>query len=309
MVIISFVTWRSLMRRVMWEWNVRALDFDAQVEATALAGFDVITLPYRRYLEQRAAGRKAEELVRVAEANGVTIDFLDGMSGWSPVRYPPSADTFLRDALDFGPDEALELCMRGGIRNIVAIAGFERAALPVSSLIDSFGAFCERAASAGIDVHLEAMPMMGLPTLADVWAVVDGAKCANSGILFDTWHFMRGGADLELLQAIPRGAIRHVQIVDGRATAPSGDLWDDAMHHREFPGRGEMPLLGILKILRDTQDLDSVGPEALSDRVDLLTPAELASEARQSLDAILSAAGFNLTPPSEETIAAKDEAS
>lgn len=297
-----------MMRRIMWEWNVRALGFEQQVEATAAAGFEVLTLPYRRYLEQREQGREAEDLVRIAEAQGVKIDFVDGMSGWSPIRFPPGADGFLRAALDFGPDEAFELCARTGIRNIVAIAGFEKDALPLSQLIDSFGAFCDRAAGQGIGVHLEAMPMMGLPTLADVWAIVDGANCSNSSILFDTWHFMRGGADFALLERIPRGIIRHVQIVDGLAEAPPGDLWEDAMHNREFPGLGALPLQKIMTVLRETQDLVSVGPEALSDRVDLLPAAELGREARQSIDAILHASGFDQSGAHSKNTAPKAEA-
>jgi sugar phosphate isomerase/epimerase len=284
------------MRTVMWEWNVRALDFDRQVEATVAAGFDILTLPFRKYCAFTADGRSAEDLVAIAADRGITLDFLDGMSGWAPVRYPDGADAFLREALDFGPDEAFALCRRTGMIRIVAIAGFASGQVPHDVLVESFGAFCDRAADLGIRVDLEPMPMMGLPRLADAWAIVRDADRPNSGVLFDSWHFMRGGADWDLLRSIPRGRIRNAQIVDGLAEPPSPDLWEDAMHHREFPGLGVLPLDRMLTILRDTQDLESVGPEALSDRVDALAPAELGRQASETLHAALARNGLRAPP-------------
>ena len=290
------------MRRVMWEWTVRAHGFDGQVEAAAAGGFDVLTLPYRKYLAERASGRTAEDLGAHAKSAGITLDFLDGMSGWAPIRYPAGADEFLRQALDFGPDEAFELCEATGMRHIVAIAGFAVDDLPLAQLVDSFGSFCDRAAAAGITVDLGSMPMMGLPPLGDEGDIVREAGRPNSGILLDTWHFMRGGADFPLLERIPRGTIRNIQIVDGLAKPPGPDLWEDAMHNREFPGRGALPLDQILSVLRDTQDIASVGPEALSDRVDRLTPAEAGREAAEAIDAVLKSSGLI------EAASAKDDA-
>jgi hypothetical protein len=65
------------------------------------------------------------------------------------------------------------------------------------------------------------------------------------------------------------------------------------MHHREFPGRGEMPLGRIMDILRATQDLASIGPEALSDRVDTLSAHAAGSEAGESTEQAALAAGFS----------------
>ena len=282
------------MRKVLWEWNVRAHSFVDQIKAATAGEFDALTLPYRKYVAEHAAGRPAEMLATMARDEGVTLDFLDGVSGWAPIRYPSAADEFLRKALDFGPDEVFSLCEGACLRHIVAIAGFEHADLPHSQLVECFGTFWSRAAAEGIWVDLEAMPMLGLPRLADAWAIVREANQPNSGVLLDTWHFMRGGADFELLGSIDRGKIVNIQVVDGLAAAPSAGLWEDANHHREFPGRGELPLTRILELLHATQNLESAGPEALSDRVDRLSAAENGREAAATLNAVLNAAGFNL---------------
>lgn len=280
------------MRRILWEWNVRALAFDDQVVAAAAGRFDCLTLPYRKYLAETAAGRAAEDLAATAVSAGIALDYLDGMSGWCRVRYPDGADEFLRTAMDFGPEEAFALCERTSMKRIVAIAGFAAGQIETAELVDSFGAFCDAAAQHGIWVDLEPMPMLGLPTLGHAWDVVRQAARPNSAVLLDTWHFMRGGAPFDLLESLPRGAIGNVQIVDGLAEQFGPDLWEDAMHHREFPGLGALPLDRILRILAATQDITAIGPEALSDRVDRLPAKELGPQARDTLDRVAGAAGL-----------------
>jgi sugar phosphate isomerase/epimerase len=280
------------IQTVLWEWNVRVHPFEAQLSAAAAGGFDVLTVPYRKFRSELALGRTARDLQRMAADVGVALDFLDGMSGWAPIRYPSGADEFLIAALDFGVDQALDVCAELGLKHIVAIAGFESGALEFAKLVDSFGRFCERAAADDIWVDLESMPMLGLPTLKSTWDIVREANCKNSGLLLDTWHFMQSDPDLTLLGSIPRGRIVNVQIVDGARHPRGGNLWDEAMHFREFPGEGELPLTEILKVLRDTQDLRTVGPEALSDRVDKLPAAEAGAHAAMTTRQAMRSAGF-----------------
>jgi len=276
---------------VLWEWTVRAHSFDRRVEAAAAGGFDILPLSYRNYRSELAAGRRGEDLAAIAADQGILLDFLDGMTGWAPIRFPKGADEFLREAMDFGAHEALEMCNAAGMRQIVAIAGFLPGALSHAELVDNFGRFCEQAASANIRVVLEAMPMLGLPCLSDCWDIVHEANCANSGLMVDTWHFMRGGADMELLKSIPRGYITDVQLADGPLTGES-DLWEEASHRRELPGVGELPIKDILALLRQNQDLRTVGPEALSDKLDKLSPIEVGELSGDATRAALTAAGY-----------------
>lgn len=134
--------------------------------------------------------------------------------------------------------------------------------------------------------------MMGLPTLRNVWDVVREVDQPNCGIVFDTWHFIRSGADMELLRAIPRGRIAHVQLADGPLQPTSEDLWQDAGHHRELPGDGELPILEMMQTLHRTQDLRSIGPETLSDKLDKLSAVEFGRLAGQATRNAMSAAGY-----------------
>src|SRR3546814_2675323 len=66
---------------------------------------------------------------------------------------------------------------------------------------------------------------------------------------------------MELLKSIPRGNITDVQLADGPLAAEN-DLWEEASHRRELPGTGELPTKDILTLLRQNQDLRTVGPRS-----------------------------------------------
>jgi sugar phosphate isomerase/epimerase len=277
--------------KVLWDWNVTSYDLAGKLEAAEAGKFDVLTVPYRCFRPLLDAGTSAAEILAAAEARGVSLDFLDGMTSWCSIRYPPGND-FVRQALDFSAEDALAFCDALGLRRIVAVAGFEVDAVPpLPQLIDEFGGFCERAATEGIWVDLEPMAMMGINTLALGWEIVREAGAPNSGLMFDTWHFMRAQPDLELLAAIPRGKIRNVQIVDGGREPIGPTLWDDVWA-RTLPGEGEFALADMLTVLRTNQDLSTVGPEAVSNELAGLPPAEVGARACRTTSAALIGAGF-----------------
>src|SRR3546814_14102343 len=109
--------------------------------------------------------------------------------------------------------------------------------------------------------------------------------------MVDTWHFMRGGADMELLKSIPRVNITDVQLADGPLAAEN-DLWEEASHRRELPGTGELPTKDILTLLRQNQELRTVGPEAISDKLVMLSAIEAGKLSGDATRAALAAAGL-----------------
>lgn len=279
------------LQTVMWDWNVTALDFPGQLAATAEAGFDVLSVPMRKIRKERESGRKAVDMLAMARDHGVRLDFIDGFSGWSPVRYP-DGDAFMKEALDFSVDEAFEVCDAFELKNIVAITAHERGTeFPLSPLVDAFGQFCDKAASLGIGVDLEPMAMLGIPDMQSAINIVQQSKCQNARIMFDSWHFIRNHESTDMLKQLPRGMITNVQLVDG-ALSPRGSNMEDAMHNRLLPGEGELPLVELLSILLQTQDIESIGPEAISDELLSLPAAEIGRRARQAQDSVMRAAGI-----------------
>jgi sugar phosphate isomerase/epimerase len=280
-------------KRVLWSWVVnRQPRLEDQVVTAAAGGFDVLTVPYRLYRTSLDAGITAQEMRSAARSRGVVLDFLDGVMSWAPVRWGPEVGDFVKQAFAFSVDQALEMCGALGLTTIVAASAFDVGAVSLPDLIEAFAAFCDRAAEAGVWVDLEPVPMSGIPTLDLAWQIVNGANRANSGIMFDTWHFQRGDPDLELVASIPAGRIVNVQLVDGDLHPKWANPWDEGLHGRYLPGEGDLPLLEILATLTHHHPIGTIGPEGVSDEVATLAPAELGARAGRSTDAVLTKAGL-----------------
>jgi sugar phosphate isomerase/epimerase len=95
-------------------------------------------------------------------------------------------------------------------------------------------------------------------------------------MVFDTWHFFRSDPDFELLARIPGDRIFVVQVSDAGAEM-LGDVIEDTTHRRRLPGDGSFDLLGVLTALERIGALRAVGPEILSDDMNLLSPTRAAT--------------------------------
>lgn len=130
------------------------------------------------------------------------------------------------------------------------------------------------------------MPTSGILDLAQGWAVISGLGADHVRLVFDTWHFVRSGSSLDLIDAALSAKISEVQLVDG-AREPVGDL----LHFRRLPGEGDFPLAPIVERLRETGALSSVGPEVFADAMDALSAVEAGRRCRESLDKLMETAG------------------
>ena len=278
------------LERVLWDWNVQALSYTEKLKAAETGGFTVLSVPYRNFQPMLDGGTSPGRVREMAAASGVRLDFLDGFCAWYPSRYQSSP--VLRQALDFTSAQAIELCAALNVRHILAIGAFDSDSMPeMAALVEGFGEFCAVAAQYDIRVELEPMAMLGLATTAQVWEILRGAGCTNSGLIFDTWHFERGGADYETLSSLPRGTIRHVQFSDGPRER-GGDIWSDAADRR-LPGEGSLPLVESLSVVAASQDIETVGPEALSQELTGLSPVELGQRASVTTETLMRKLGWS----------------
>ncbi len=104
--------------------------------------------------------------------------------------------------------------------------------------------------------------MTPITDVATAWKIVRDADRPNGGILFDTWHFFRGSADFDALEAVPGERILAVQVDDAHAEV-TGSLWDDTQQ-RLLPGDGSFDLPRVLRTLGRIGGLRFVGPEVIS---------------------------------------------
>jgi sugar phosphate isomerase/epimerase len=120
-------------------------------------------------------------------------------------------------------------------------------------LTAKFAAVCDLAANVGVGVDIEPMPWRTIGALPAAANVVREAGRANGAVLVDALHLSRSGGVPEDLRALPREAIRSVQLCDAPAARPATTdaLIKEARGGRLLPGDGDLPLGRLLAALPD----------------------------------------------------------
>ena len=267
------------MRQILWPGVLGALDYDVQLQVTAAAGFDGLTISPLTVRQLRDRGVSLASIRDMAAARGITLTHLDGMTSWAPVWLPPEDSPMYaryHARFSFSADECLDMCGALGLGRLVAVPIFGHGTLPQDEVAGAFAAFCARAAAQGVTVELEFMPYAGLQTPAEAATILRAAGAPNSGLVVDTWHLCRASrdldADLALIEGLPPGMCTALQLADARSAARPADPFADLVANgRELPGEGALPIARIAAaVLRNNPALDSIGPEPSSaDYLDL----------------------------------------
>jgi sugar phosphate isomerase/epimerase len=275
---------------VMWAGTVKSLPLMERIRVTAEAGFDALTVTPVDYAKARDSGLTAKDITNLATEKGIKFTHIDPLTRWTPIWQPDSIiDKQLLPFFDCEQDEFFRIAEALGIKSMHVLGMFSPGALPLDKVAESYGAICDRAAQYGMRCSLEFIPFMGIPDLATAWHIIKSADRANSGIIFDTWHFMRSVPDFDLLSTIPGHSIAGVQLADGTLEVPKGfTLVQDCFVNRTPIGEGEFPSARILQALDRIGALTSVGPEIFSPTFDALGGDEIgrvsARSTHQALD-------------------------
>jgi sugar phosphate isomerase/epimerase len=238
--------------------------------AATAGGYDCLSLSPLDVARAAEGGLTVDEIRRRASDVGLAL-IMDPVMNWHPA-VEPSRSRFAR----FSAEDALRMSEALGVRSMTAIASATSAA-PVDELVERFGALCDRAADIGALVHLEFIPMTPIADVAVAWRIVREENRPNGGILFDTWHFFRGAADFDALQAVPGERILAVQVDDALPDV-SGSLWEDTQQ-RLLPGDGCFDLPRVLRILALSGGLRAGGPEVISPSTAAMSAVDAACEA------------------------------
>ncbi len=281
-------------QRILWLANVRNLPFRERVEAAAKGNFGWLTTSPHDYEQLRASGLYDADIRSIAADNGVRLTSLDPLATWVPDWQPRGVSAEIVAYFDRAPDEFFRIADALQVDKIHVVGAFPSGRYDTDFLIERYAAICDRAAQNGLRCTIEAIPLYGLKTLDEVWRIVDGAGRPNSGIVFDSWHYIRAGRDdarlRALLELMPRDVIDSVQLADGPLQLPAGhSLVEDCVFHRQPVGEGEMPILEIVDILNATGHLDLVGPEIFSAELDELNGEAIIDRIVPGFDAVFAA--------------------
>ncbi len=277
-------------QRILWWGNVRKLTVSQRCAFAAQYGFDALNIAPADIVALLARGETLATIRAMAEDRGVAFTYLDPVVSWLPDWSPgPEAADFI-PFLSAGLGRELEFATELGIDRVLTITPFPTGRYSLAELSDCLDRYAERMARADITCVLEAMPMWGLKCLSDVEVLRRATSADNIRLLFDTWHYIRGGRDDGLFSQIPPGMIDHVQIADGNAKTPPGmSLFDECLNHRLPPGDGAFPLTEILSKLRAAGHLNSVGPEVFSAAFDDMTADQIGARLMPALERAMAA--------------------
>lgn len=227
-------------------------------------GFSAVMLP----LSPTGYTGDAEGFQQLLDRHGIDRVVLDGAMGMLPrcgyaQQYGISAEQHFEMAERFRVD-----CF-----NVPHYQGDP--GTTVAEFADRLGPFCERAAAIGCTVALEFLPGTGMPDMERVLRIVEATGAPNLGMTFDTWHWARCRGTLEDIHALPKGIIKDFQINDRAAN--QNELPDSEQYGRLVPGQGALPLIDIIRAVRNN------APE-------LPASVEVFSHELQALDADTAAA-------------------
>ncbi len=279
---IRMANWTSPSERILW---ARTLSDDVTLEqrvsVASKTGFGHVSFGPEEvdaYLNNSNALRSI--LARAADCN-VAIDFLECVTEWYP-HVTPKRD-FLPS--NYSVDEMAHICQALGASNILALCAFPPVN-PDEELSHYFGSLCDRMLDAGVEVHLEFTPMSPVRDLRSAWRIVGPSNRSNGRILFDTWHFFRGGLDLSAFGEVPVECIAAIQFSDA-ATEVVRNLINDTYHHRRLLGDGDIDFIPLLEYLTQPNGPTLIGPEIISDFTHGLEAEEAARITSSNLTAFL----------------------
>lgn len=278
----------SADERVMWLSQVRSVPYKKRIELAARAGCGWISTSPMDYDQIRATGLSDKDIRQIAADNGVKLSYLDPLCYWVPDGLTPGEDPAIVPYLNRKPDNYFRIAEALGVDRIHLIGAFPEGRYTIEQLTGYYAAMCDRAAENGLKCLIEAMPLWGLKTVDEVWQIVKGANRPNTGIIFDTWHYVRAGRNDELLKQIPVGTFDTVQIADGPMRLPAGrTMVNDCLFHRVPIGQGEIPNLEILTILKKAGHIQSVGPEIFSEKLDAMDGDDIVKTVMPGFEALM----------------------
>lgn len=240
-----------------------------RLHAAAQAGYTGIGLWYGDLVQQDRQAGGLGALRRQLDALGFKFVELEFLTDW-----------FCEGEARQQSDTRRELFLRAakelGARHLKVIPPMPGSAIGATALVEAFGKLCDEAATAGLGIAMEMMPMSALPTLADNLAVTQAAAASNGGLLLDIWHVQRSGCgDFRDLAGIPVSALAAVELNDALAS-PGPDLFQDTLNGRLPCGEGELDVSGFIAALWQAGYRGPIGVEILSPGFRALSPEEAA---------------------------------
>jgi sugar phosphate isomerase/epimerase len=227
----------ALSPDTMWD-----VDIDAMADATRAAGFSALGL---------AVGRADETAAAAFDKAGLRCHELMALV------LTEREDVVLRHAARLARGAAA-VRAEWVVATLIAPLG--------GQLVDLVKRSADIFAEAGARLAVEFSPLGGVSSIDAALEVVEAAGPHRAGVLIDSWHFFRGGAQWEQLERVPLDRVAYVQFAD--AVPPvSDDAMSETSQRRALPGQGELDLVRFAATLRDRGYDGLVSVEVLNEEL------------------------------------------
>lgn len=258
----------------------------------AAAGFSALSLMPGDIWALEEQGIPASDIAaRIADA-GLRVAEMDCTACWMPRQHTQGDGGDLSLLLrGLTIRKVVDTAARIGAPSVVAV-DLGNTPPPLEEAAEGFAQLCDYAAQHGLRAHIEFLPVGGIRTLAQGWAIVSAAGRANGGLTIDAWHFFRSGSTLEELAQIPGSRIHTVQLCDAPAS-PQPDLWTELMTARLLPGEGDLDVVGLIRTLDAIGSTAPIGVEVFNSRQNDQALAHMASDWAGAARAVLAQARGN----------------
>jgi sugar phosphate isomerase/epimerase len=267
--------------------NHRGLMLAERCRAARAGGFRRIGWALEDYRRERREGRSDADIVAILTDEGIEV---------AEIEFSKVGTVTSQDGTDWAAvREALaHLASVVKPRHLVCAVGLPGESGDHGAIVRDYRVLCGIAEDVGMLALLEAMPWSRISTIAAAGTIVAEADHPAGGIVLDTWHFHRVGGKPDDVRQLPAAFIRLIQISD--AGPPVGDLFEDTVKRRLFPGEGGFALLDLLRAAAQHGVRAPVSVEVIGEVGDSLPVGEMARRSFVTTTALLEQSGFPAIP-------------
>lgn len=244
----------------LWWGSLEGADLATLVACAGGAGFSEVSITPAMYFAARAGGASDAGLRALLADNGVVVSVIDPLlRGLPGACEPDKVGRRWRSTFEHDEDECHVAADALGA-TVINVAHFLGAPTSVGRLVEAIGAITERAARRGRAIAIEAMPEGAIADLAVALAIVRGIAHPMCGLTVDAWHWWRSGGLATELDALAAGEVLMLQVSDALEDVRSTGT-EPPVRDRLLPGRGDIPLVNLLRCVREANPQAHVGLE------------------------------------------------
>ncbi|MEV7649126.1 TIM barrel protein [Arthrobacter sp. NPDC089319] len=199
-----------------------------RVKAAAAAGFRGIGLHVEDLPDTEEEWEKSASMIGEAELAVTEFEFLSGWTSGSPATQTAAA---------------VQAARRWGGHHVTA-GEFGGAPLDMRAAAEGLAVTAAALEPYGVQVAVEPFAWSSIGTLEAALEIIDASAAPNAGLMIDVWHFFNTGATVDMIQHLPTGAIKAVQLNNGPRV--HSDFLANARSKRWLPHEGELDITGLV---------------------------------------------------------------